>query len=291
MEWYIFALGCAFLVSISTVIEKKALMKEHAMEFSAVLAIFNLIISLPLLKFADLTIFHNNMNLLILIYMASLLGSVAFLFVAKSLRHMNISVVSPLLNFNPAIVAVLAFVILGEKITSIQLLGIIILMVGAYILESKDGRKNFTRILNEFKTSRYMHYLGLSFLLYGLSSIIDKIVLGFVTPVTYILVIHFFIAVNFFIMIHIFHNGMSGIINGIRNAGKIIFLIAVLTTSYRLLQSQAISMAYVSLVIPIKKLSTLFATIIGGEVFHEKDILKKSIACIVMLIGVYLIII
>ncbi len=291
MEWYVFAFACAFVVSLAAITEKRTLIKEHAMEFSTVLAIFNFILSIPLLVFADFSIFYNSIDLLILIYCASLLGSIAFLLIAKSMRHMDISRVSPLLNFSPAVVAVLAFVLLGEKLTLIQIFGIVILMIGAYLLESKNGMKTFSKTMKEFTTSKYIFYIVISFFLYGLSSIIDKYSLGFMTPVTYLATLQFFIAINFIVMISLFHNGVSGIKNGINRAGKWIFLVAVFTVSYRLLQLQAVSMAYVSLVIPIKKLGTLFSTIIGGKVFHEKDLLKKGIACLVMLIGVYLIVI
>ncbi len=291
MEWYIFAFACAFIASLAAITEKRTLIKEHAMEFSTVLAIFNCLLSIPLLVFADFSIFYSSIDLLVLIYCASLLGSVAFLLIAKSMRHMDISIVSPLLNFNPAVVAVLAFVLLGEKLTLIQIMGIVILMAGAYLLESNNGKNNFAKTIKEFTTSKYIHYIIISVFLYGLSSIIDKYSLGFITPVTYLATLQFFIAINFIIMIHLFHNGIYGIKNGIMKAGKWIFIVAVFTVSYRLLQLQAVSMVYVSLVIPIKKLGTLFSTIIGGEIFHEKDILKKAIACLVMLLGVYLIVI
>jgi len=59
---------------------------------------------------------------------------------------------------------------------------------------------------------------------------------------------------------------------------------------YRLSYLQAVSLYQVSLVYPIYRLSSLFATVLGGEFFHEKHILKKSIAAIIMLIGSYLIV-
>lgn len=133
MEWFIFALGCAFFASLAVVVEKKTLMKQHAMEFSAVLALFNLIIVAPLLFFADLTI---PLEILGILYVGSIFGTIGFLYVAKGLRHMEISVTSPLLSFQPAILLMLAFFILGETLSFIQLIGILILLVSAYILET-----------------------------------------------------------------------------------------------------------------------------------------------------------
>jgi len=48
MQWYVFAILSAVLTAASTIVEKKTLLKEHAMEFSTVLAVFNFFIALIL---------------------------------------------------------------------------------------------------------------------------------------------------------------------------------------------------------------------------------------------------
>ena len=285
MQWYIFAILAAVLTAASTIVEKKTLLKEHAMEFSTVLAVFNFFIALVLLPYINL---NFSLNMLALIYIASVLATIAFLFVAKAVRHMDISVVSPLLNFSPAVVAVLAFFILGERITYLQLFGILLLIMGSFVLEAENHntKKIFTK---KFK-SNYFYYTFLALMLYGFCSILDKFILRTVSPLTYIPVIHFFIAINFIILICIFHNGFEGIKHGIKSAGKWVFLVAILVTGYRLSQAQAVSMTYVSLVIPIKRMSAFFATLVGGKIFHEKNLAKRVLACVIMLVGAFLVI-
>ncbi len=285
MEWYFFATLAALLTAAFTIIEKKTLLKEHAMEFSTVLAIFNFLIALVLLPYIN---FDFPIKTLGLMYLASVFGSIAFLFVAKSVRHMDVSIVSPLMTFSPAIVVVLAFFILGEKVTSLQLSGILLLIIGSYVLEAENHgtKKIFTKT---FK-SNYFYYIFLALILYGFCSIFDKLILRAVSPLTYIPIIQFFIAINFIILICIFHNGFDGIKHGVRSAGKWIFLVAILVTSSRLFYAQAVSMTYVSLVIPIKRMSAFFATVVGGKVFHEKNLTQRVLACVIMLAGVFLVI-
>jgi len=285
MEWYFFATLAALLTAAFTIIEKKTLLKEHAMEFSTVLAIFNFLIALVLLPYIN---FDLPIKTLGLMYLASVFGSIAFLFVAKAVRHMDVSIVSPLMTFSPAIVVVLAFFILGEKVTSLQLFGIILLIIGSYVLEAENHgtKKIFTKT---FK-SNYFYYIFLALILYGFCSIFDKFILRTVSPLTYIPIVQFFIAINFIILICIFHNGFEGIKHGVRSAGKWIFLVAILVTSYRLAYAQAVSMTYVSLVIPIKRMSAFFATAVGGKIFHEKNLTQRILACVIMLIGAFLVI-
>jgi drug/metabolite transporter (DMT)-like permease len=68
-----------------------------------------------------------------------------------------------------------------------------------------------------------------------------------------------------------------------------IALISVLTIGYRYTQIVAVSLASVALVLAIKRTSVFWATIIGGKLFHDKDLLKRSIAAILILIGAILI--
>jgi len=285
MQWYIFAILTALLTAAAAIVEKKTLLKEHAMEFSTVLAVFNFFIVLVLLPYIN---FNFSLKILAMIYTASVFATIAFLFVAKAVRHMDISIVSPLLSFSPAVVAVLAFFILGERITYLQLFGILLLILGSFVLEAENHntKKIFTK---KFK-SNYFYYIILALILYGFCSILDKFILNNISPLTYIPIVHFFIAINFIILICIFHNGFEGIKHGIKSAGKWIFIVAVLVTGYRLSQAQAISMTYVSLVIPIKRMSAFFATVVGGRVLHEKNLAKRTLACIIMLAGSFLVI-
>ena len=177
MQWYIFAILAAVLTAASTIVEKKTLLKEHAMEFSTVLAVFNFFIALVLLPYINL---NFPLKMLALIYIASVLATIAFLFVAKAVRHMDISIISPLLAFDPAVVVILAFFILRERITYLQLFGILLLTVGSFVLEAENY--NMKKIFTKKFKSNYFYYIFLALILYGFCSILDKFILNTVPP-------------------------------------------------------------------------------------------------------------
>ena len=64
--------------------------------------------------------------------------------------------------------------------------------------------------------------------------------------------------------------------------------IAILLIGIRFAQFKAMSLMYVALVLGVKRLYILIATIIGGELFHDSRILRKSIAAIIMVGGAIL---
>jgi uncharacterized membrane protein len=55
-----------------------------------------------------------------------------------------------------------------------------------------------------------------------------------------------------------------------------------------LFYAMALEVAEIALVLPVKRLSILMATIVGGKMFHEKNIMLNTIIGLIMLVGVWL---
>ncbi len=288
MEWYMLALIVAFIAGIRTIIDKKILIKEHVMEFGTVFAISNVVLSLFIIKYVEFSI---PTNMLFFIFLAAFLGTFGFLFLAKSLRHMEISSAVPLTNISPAILAILSFFILKEAITMKQTYAIGLIIIGTYILEVDHNISNLKEPFIKIWKSKYIHYIFIGVLLYSFTGIIERYLLTHgITPLTYLFVVQIFVMINFIFLISVFYDGFQGIKNGFKRNWKWILLISALALTMRAVQFYAFAIAFVPLVISVKRLSTLFTVVIGGEIFHEKGLLLKSIACIICLIGIFLII-
>jgi len=175
MSWVFFAIMAAVLTAASTITQKKTLLKEHVMEFSAVLALLIFIISLPFFLLIDYSAL--DFTSVLIVYLFSIIGSVVFLLAAKSLRHMDISASSPLMTTGPAFTALFAFVFLGESLRFIQIGGIALLIIGAYILETKKYH-SLLEPLRTFVSSKYIHYIIFALILYVASGVGDRIVLS-----------------------------------------------------------------------------------------------------------------
>lgn len=288
MEWYVFAIVAALAASISMICKKKALVKEHAMEFLTIHKLFELLIVLFLIPFMD---FNISWGMVGLIYLISIVGSVALLLVAKAYRHMDFSIVVPMYNLSPAFLVIMAFFILGEKLNLSQLLGVGLLIVGAYAVELDPKSMNLKKPFIEMWKSKYLHFLFLALILLSLAVVGEKYVLGKnVTPFTLLFLGYLFTFVNIFVLLSIFHDGWRGITHGIKTAGAWIFSVAFFATIANLAYLYAISVAYVSLVVPVVRLSSLFATIASGKLFHEENVFYRVISCIIMLFGAYMVI-
>jgi drug/metabolite transporter (DMT)-like permease len=294
MDWYILAIGCAFLTAAANIVEKKTLMKEHAMSFSTSLAIMNVIVSLFFLTKINLNI---PTPYYFYIYIASLFGTFGYLLFAKAFRHMEISIAAPLLNFSPAILAILSYFFLGEGVGVWQMVGIFFLIVGAYIVEVDHNWKTLKDPFVKMFKSTYVKFIFIGLILYSVASLLDRFILRtnslgvhVVDPISYVFIAQLFICFNFIILSVVYYDGLSDIKVTFSKNIHWIFIIAIFSVGYRVLQAQAMAVAFASLVIPIKRTSTLITTIFGGRMFHEEGLGLKIIGTVILLFGACLIV-
>jgi drug/metabolite transporter (DMT)-like permease len=289
MTWFAVALISALLSAFAAITQKKVLFNLGALEFSFLLSIANLVFSIPFFFFID----YNTINILNLsiLLAKSVIGVAAFLCVMIALKNLEISNALPLLALTPGFVAVFAFLLLGESLKTVEVIGLMFLIVGTFILESKNF-KEFVFPFNVFLKSKYHRYIILALFLFTASSILDKLLLIKLnlSPISLTAFQHIYFAIIFSLVYLIFKRKeeVSSVNIKKDNLGWIA-LISILTIGYRYTQIVAVSLASVALVLAIKRTSVFWATVIGGKLFNDKDLLKRSIAAILILVGAILI--
>jgi len=287
MDWYILAFLSAIFSAIAAVLQKKVLFDLDALEFSFLLGLCNALIVLfilPQLNYSNI----SSVGLIIL-YFKTILGAFAFWNVMLAIKNMEISGALPLMVLTPGFVAIFSFILLGEVITNIELLGMVLLLVGTFILEIKNRR--FLEPLKVFIKSKYHRYILYALILFTISSVVDKLLLRDFKfePTTFVVFQQIFLAINFSIIVIVKSKNIKKIFSAINyNVLAWIGIISILTITYRYLQIEAVKIAPVALVLSIKRTSVFFASVFGGHLFKEHNLTRKTIAIIVMLIGAYL---
>ena len=289
IEWYLLALISAFFSATAAIFEKKALFKENALSFSTLFAIFNLMLVIPFFFFIDFQTLTSS-GLLVL-FIKSVLGALAFLCVMIGIKNLELSNALPLLVLTPGLVALGALIFLQESLTQLEILGMTLLLLGTYILQLKQKQKFLDPWKSLIKSKGY-YYIILALILFTTTSILDKAILkNFKVPVNAFMGFqHLFLAIIFITFI-IFSGKTRNIKHSIKYSWKIILFISMISIIYRYTQIQAVKIAPVALVLSIKRISVFFAVIIGGRIFKEHNLLTKAIATAIMIAGAVLIIV
>jgi len=287
MSWFLFALGGAFFAAVASILQKKVLFREHTLEFSLALSIMNVVAAIPLALFAD----FSNVDFFVLgiILAGSVPSFLSFLLFTKSLRKLELSESSPLFSLAPIFVTLLAFLFLGERLTMIQMGGVLLMVLGIFVLEMKSLRLFVVPIGSE--RSRSLFYVFLSLVLYGFSAILGRIILADfgVDPLANTFIASVFIAVLFLMYAVACDFPLRSLYAGIRQSFMPIILISVMITIHRVLLGTAIQIGTaIGLVIAADRLSVLFSVAGGGKFFHESRMVKKIFSSAVIVAGAVL---
>ncbi len=283
MTWFYFAILCALFSAAAAIYEKKILKNEHSIEFATLLSVFAAALSLPVLLIYGIPTL--SIQAFILVYVVSFMASMAYILLTKSVRHLSISIVSPLLLFSPVITAILAFIILGERLTISQIVGSLIILTGIYILE----RNNFNK--GDKTQVKYFVYIFIALVVYAITSVIDKVLISKmnVPVLQYLALVQLMIAVNILGMRKFYYKSSEPLNESLKKYGISVFVVALCTVLYRYFQFKAFALVSIGLVVVVKHASSLITTVVGGKLFHEKHIVKNTVATLIMFLGAVLI--
>lgn len=283
--WVILTLASALFLTFQRLVQKKVLHKEHASEYLTTFSIVAWIFLLPFLPNLDFSLPLATWTLLIA---KSILLSVSWLLITRAYKHMEVSTVEPLKNISPVFLLLAAMLILNEFPTKAQIFGIFLVVCGGYFIESIMHPKLMNNPFRLFK-GKYAHFLIIAALISGISGVLDKFIMRETDAFTTTFFMFFFSSIILFVHQHVVYKGLRDVKKVIAKDGLLMAVIVMLTLASDWLYFYAVGLqdSYVSLIVPLRRMSSLFVILIGGEMFHEKKLIEKALSCIVMLVGMY----
>lgn len=289
MSWFLIAFISAVLSAASAISQKKVLFSISALDFAFYVSLLNFVLAVPFFFMADLSIVTAES--IILLAIKSVMGALAFYCVLNALKNLDISGALPMLVLTPGFVALFAFIFNLETLTAIQLTGMLMLLVGTYLLEMKP-KQALTEPFKVFTKSKNYHYIGFALLLFTASSLLDKLLLGKykMAPASFMAFQQLFYAVVISALFFFKKTkGEKTFIAFNRQVWFWIIVVSILTIGYRYSQIKAIKIAPVSLVLSVKRISVFIAVVIGGRLFNEKNLFRKAAATAIMVAGAIMI--
>ena len=274
MVWFGWASISALLSATAAIIQKKALSRTSALEFSFLVSVVILCVSFFIPFSVDITSIPPITLMIIL--GKSVIGGLAFLFVMTALERNQISSVLPLLGLTPAVTALLSFLLTGELLNGGEWLGIGLMVVGTSVLESRPGGVRRAMTAGE---PRGYYYIGGALGLFAISSIADKILIsGYKTDPLLVLVYqHIVYCLLFGSLLWRRVSSIKVLLEKGRMLFPLLVGVALLTLAYRFAQLEATKGAPVALVLAVKRTSILYASFFGGRLFADDRLATRLI--------------
>ena len=294
MLWLLLGIASGFFFSVYHIINKIFIKDRDPIYFA-----YSLMIMIGLISFPFLIILRKhiilNLKAILFFSVIALIIVVAQSLYFASLKLGEVSKTAPLLTLTPLFTLVIAMISLHELPSYIAITGIILLVIGTYLLNyTKNSHFDVLepfKLLVKNKSSRYMMIVTI---IYGLGSVIDKHLILSSNALTRILLYSYF-SIPIFSIYLIFKDGANNMIEKTRmNISKYYKpLIFILVVNYLVIipQMWGISLTNTVFVISLKRTAAIFTVIFAYFIFHEKkDFMTTLIGAVLMVAGVFLIV-
>jgi drug/metabolite transporter (DMT)-like permease len=205
----------------------------------------------------------------------------------RSIQLSDISLVMPLVAFTPVFILGVEFVVLGAVPQGLGLVGILLIVLGAYVLNVRKGMGGIFEPLTSLARNRGAVLMLIVAALWSISATVEKITVVESSPAFYLTALSVGFALVFSPVVALRVDKPLQKLRGqwVRLAGA-----GLLTGAMAGFQMHAIQTTpLVNYVVSIKRAGMLVSVIVGWLIFKEKNILFRLIGAALMVAGVALI--
>lgn len=284
---YLLAFLAAGLESGKDMLSKIALDDEiDEYVTSWALRFFALAVLWPILFFIEIP--ELNRQFWFALFASGALNVAATILFMKAIQYEDLSLTIPMISFTPLFLLVTSPLIIGEIPSIIGLAGVILITIGAYVLNiHKHDHKNYLAPIKSIFKDRGTRLMLLVAFIWSFTSIFDKMGINNSSALFWVVVIHIFLTVTIF---PIMWYKNPNFLQVFKNKTKKLAPFGVLNALKLSLQHIALSLALVPYVVSIKRMSILFSVLIGYFFFKDSHIKKRLIGAGIMLTGAVFII-
>jgi drug/metabolite transporter (DMT)-like permease len=285
--WVAIALASAIGDATRDLAAKRVLTKSNSLLFTWLL----FALPLPLLYAADIIcgVPRPAPGFYSAIFTALPLEILAQILYMKALRISPLSIVAPLLSLSPVYMLIIPFLLLGERISLTSGIGVLLIAAGAYTLNAGTARRGILEPLRALLRERGAVYMCMVAFLFSITATLSKKAIMLSSPFHYMAVYWSCLVVAMAPLLAVTYRG------GWRNVlaegtlrksllPALLFVTAVIAAAF------ALSLAKVTYVTAVKRLSVLFSIVLGGAILKEGALRERLAGGVFMVAGFALIV-
>ncbi len=280
--WVVLSLISAFSLATSDALAKKSLQEND----EYLVAWFRLIFTLPLLLFVMLftPVPALDRDFYMAFAIALPLEVVTVILYIKALKLSPLSLTLPFLSLTPFFLILNSYLILGEKVSFLGAAGILLIVVGSYLLNIGEAKKGIFQPFRAIKREKGSVLMICVAFLYSFTSSFGKMAIEHSSPLFF--GITYFIALNVAFAPIGLMMGRGGLGVFLRE-GKFRTLIfpGFFYALMVLTHMTAMKLTKVAYMISVKRASLLIGIFYGYLFFREQDIRSRFAGALLMFIG------
>ena len=284
--WILYAFGSAFFAGITAILAKIGIKNTDSNLATAVRTIVILIFSwlMVFIVGSFITINELTIKTIIFLILSGLATGLSWLCYFKALQLGNVNKVTPIDKSSTILTMVLAMIFLGEKITFLKFISIILIGIGTYLMiEKKKDNK-------QAKDNKWLLYAFGSAIFASLTSILGKIGIEGVESNLGTAIRTIVVLVMAWIVVFVTKK-QSEIKNIDKRSWKFLLLSGLTTGLSWLCYYKALQEGEASIVVPIDKLSIVITIVFSYFILKEKLSKKSMLGLIGIIVGTLLLLV
>lgn len=288
--WFYYALTFAISSSLITIIAKNILSEVNEYLFIWLQRIFTILF----LSVAIIFLFkipHTDLTFWIVMLFSSLLSALGAFCDYKAIKISEVSLIAPIAAFNPIFTTIISFVFLKEQIGILGVVGITVIVIGAYLLKLSEAKNDFLAPIKALYNSPGVRLALLGSVVWSINPILFKIAISHTTPNTPPFISFIGLSVSGILFTPFLFKLSKNNFPKVKNFLFAFLGIGVLGAVGEIAGFNAYNMANLGYVTAIFRLSMVFTVIFGWIFYKEKGIEDKLLGTLIMLVGVVLLVV
>jgi len=212
----------------------------------------------------------------------------AYILYLYAIKHSPISLTVPFLAFTPALMILTGFLVLGETINFWGTIGIILIILGSYILHFKKNQLNYLAPFSAFMHEKGSWFMLIVAILFAFAAVIGKKAILHSSPLFFSY--YFFLVFNVLILLGLCIWRKNNWQKIKQNSAKGLWL-GSLHMIHISFHGLAIAISTSVYMVAVKRSSILFSVILSWYILKEVDIQYRGLGTLLMFAGMLFIII
>ena len=283
MNWFPIALGCAFLTACCDALSKKIMERNDEWIAGAIILSVASIILAPIFASLELKPFSVNLGAVFaVVFPLEVLGYYFFL---SSIRMGHLSLTVPLLAFTPVFTLLTAWIILGEQINPSGYLGIALVTVGAYLLNSNLISLHLLAPIKAIILTPGARRMLLVAVIWSVTTTLGKkgVLLYGAIPFGFVILLG---VTGMFAVASLFRWRVRRVRMQVgKTTAGFLLLAGIFMAGAQVTHFVSLGMAPAAYMISVKRLSMVFGVMLGWLVFREEHIRYRLFGASVMVVG------
>ena len=279
--WIVFAFGAALFAGLTCILAKCGIKNTDSNVATALRTIVVLIFSwiMVFISGSQSTLTSINTKTLVFLILSGIATGASWLCYFKALQIGDVNKVTPIDKSSTILTMIMAFILLGEEITLIKAIAMVLIGIGTYLMITKKEN-----VKVEKKNNAWLIYALGSAIFASLTSILGKIGIEGIDSTLGTAIRTIVVLIMAWIVVFVTKKQ-----NTIRNIDKsswiFLFLSGLATGGSWLCYYRALQTGPASVVVPIDKLSILVTIAFSYIVFKEKLNKKSALGLLLIVMG------